>query len=80
MSLISVSKCQPPRWIFSVLTRCSGVNAGVPASSNWAKPRMELSGERSSWLMLERKTDLARLASSATRVACKSDEFLSIRA
>ena len=42
-----------------------GVGAGVSDCMNCAKPRMALSGVRSSWLMLERNSDLARLAASA---------------
>ena len=46
-------------------------------SINWAKPRIALSGLRSSWLMLERKSDLARLAFSATDLALSSSTFFS---
>ncbi len=53
------------------------VGSGEPDSINWAKPRIALSGERNSWLMLERKSDLARLAFSATNLAFSSSTFFS---
>ena len=43
----------------------TGVGAGESDAINWAKPRIALSGVRSSWLMLDRKSDFARLAFSA---------------
>ena len=43
---------------------------GRVISSNWPKPRMALSGVRSSWLMRERNSLLARLAFSASSFAC----------
>ncbi len=52
-----------------MLRFCEGVGNGVPDSMSWAKPRIALSGVRSSWLMLERKSDFARLAFSATAIA-----------
>ena len=45
----------------------------IPCS--WAKPRIALSGVRSSWLMLERKSDFARLAFSAAAMASFSSSF-----
>ena len=54
-----------------------GVGGGVPVSISWAKPRMAFSGERSSWLMLERKSDFARFASSAATLAFCSSRWLS---
>ena len=50
---------------------------GVPESISCAKPRIALSGVRSSWLMLERKSDLARFACSATDLALSSSTFVS---
>ncbi len=44
---------------------------------SWAKPRIALSGERSSWLMLERKSDFARLAFSAAALALFNSTFCS---
>jgi hypothetical protein len=38
-------------------------------SNSCAKPRTALSGVRSSWLMLERNSDFARLAASASSLA-----------
>ena len=55
-----------------MLSFCDSVGGGESDSINWAKPRMALSGERSSWLMLERKSDLARLAFSAVALALVS--------
>jgi hypothetical protein len=48
-----------------MLRFCSGVGAGVPDAISCAKPRMALSGVRSSWLMLERKSDFATVGLSA---------------
>ena len=53
------------------------VGGGEPESMSWAKPRIALSGVRSSWLMLERKSDFARLAFSATSLALSSSAFFS---
>ena len=47
----------------------AGVGSGEPDSISWAKPRIALSGVRSSWLMLDRKSDFARFAFSATAMA-----------
>ena len=41
-----------------MLRFCDGVGGGEPDSMSWAKPRIALSGVRSSWLMLERKSGL----------------------
>src|SRR3546814_13347092 len=43
----------------------------------WEKPRMAFSGVRSSWLMLARNSDLARLAFSACCLAAASASMLS---
>ncbi len=55
-----------------MLSFWKAVGGGESDSINWAKPRIALSGERSSWLMLDRNSDLARLAFSATEVALVS--------
>ena len=55
------------------------VGNGEPDSINWAKPRIALSGERNSWLMLERNSDFERLAFSATDLALSSSTFFSCR-
>ncbi len=60
-----------------MLSFWAGVGGGESDSISWAKPRMALSGLRSSWLMLERKSDLARLAFSATDLALSSSTFFS---
>ena len=67
--LISSSRYHPALVISCILISCVAVGGGVLASSNCEKPRMALSGVRSSWLMLERKSDLARLAFSAAHLA-----------
>ncbi len=72
ISLISFSRYHPACRIWSMLRFCETVGTGEPDSMSWAKPRMALSGVRSSWLMLERKSDLARLAFSARAMACCS--------
>ena len=67
--MISSSRYQPALRIWSRLRFCEGVGGGEPDSISWAKPRIALSGVRSSWLMLERKSDFARLAFSAAAIA-----------
>ena len=54
-----------------------GEGGGDSVSSSWAKPRIALSGERSSWLMLERKSDFERLAFSANSLALCNSAFCS---
>ena len=49
----------------------------MPASMSWAKPRIALSGVRNSWLTLDRKSDFARLAFSATDLALSSSTVFS---
>ena len=51
------------------------VGTGEADSINWAKPRIALSGLRSSWLMLERNSDLARLAFSAVDLAVSNSRL-----
>ncbi|EWS63190.1 hypothetical protein Y695_03577 [Hydrogenophaga sp. T4] len=70
--MISSSRYQPALRICPMLRCCVGVGAGVPDSTSCAKPRMALSGVRSSWLMLEMKSVLARLAFSAASTASLS--------
>ena len=53
--------------------------AGSPDSRSWANPRIALSGVRSSWLMLERKSDLARLALSAACIAAFNSDSKRLR-
>ena len=62
-----------------MLRFCEGVGGGEPDSMSWAKPRIALSGVRSSWLMLERKSDFARLAFSATAMASCSSSSTCLR-
>ena len=69
ISLINSSKYHPPWRIWLRCAIWKGVGRGAPVSINCANPRMALSGVRNSWLMLERKTDFARLAFSADALA-----------
>jgi len=72
MSLIRPSRCLPLECICSrKRLRVAGGNCPLPASINSSeKPRIALSGVRSSWLMLARKTLLWRLASPSFTFAC----------
>src|ERR1700733_3036810 len=69
ISLINLSRCHPAWRIWAMLSAWAGAGAGEADSISWAKPRMALSGLRNSWLMLERKSDFARLAFSAADLA-----------
>ncbi len=72
MSAISASRWRPPLTI-SCTWRCAALPAGRSSSSNWPKPRIALSGVRSSWLIVDRNALLARLARSASsRAHCKA--------
>lgn len=53
-----------------MLACCDGVGGGESDAMSCAKPRIALSGLRSSWLMLDRKSDFARFARSAAARAC----------
>ena len=77
ISLISFSRCQPASRIWVIRPDWAAVGGGAADSISWAKPRMALSGLRSSWLMLERKSDLARLAFSAADLAISRLMFVS---
>src|SRR5947207_3002414 len=77
ISLISFSRCHPARRIWAMLSFWAGVAGGESDSISWANPRMALSGLRNSWLMLERNSDLARFAFSATDRALSSSTFFS---
>ena len=77
ISSISPSRNQPAFKICSRLAFWLAVGSGESVSINWAKPRMAFSGERSSWLMFERKSDLARFAFSALVLACSNNRFVS---
>ena len=61
---------QVPAGLEDVLARLAPAPAGSSArASSWAKPRMVFSGVRSSWLMRDRNSLLARLARSASSLA-----------
>jgi len=77
ISLISFSRCQPARRIWVILACWLSVSRGNSDSINWANPRMAFSGLLNSWLMLDRKSDLARLAFSAMARALSSSLFFS---
>ena len=53
----------------------TGVGSGVDDSIICAKPSIATKGLRSSWLMLERKSDFARLALSAANFAPFNSAF-----
>ena len=80
ISLISSSRNQPACRIWSMLSFWAAVGGGEPESTSCAKPRMAFSGERNSWLMLERNSDLAWLARSAVTLAPCSSRLVSSRA
>ena len=79
ISLINSSRYQPALSIWSMLRFCEGVGSGVPDSISCANPSMAFSGVRSSWLMLDRKSDLARLAFSAASIARVSSDSTRLR-
>ncbi len=60
-----------------MLAFCDAEAGGDSESINCANPRIAFNGDRNSWLMLERKSDFARLAFSATKVALSNSAFLS---
>ena len=76
-SLIRPSRCRPPFAICSTFSRWSAFSSSI--ASSWPKPRMALSGVRSSWLMRERKSLLARLAASAACLAWSSSSSARLR-
>src|SRR5580658_9043819 len=80
ISLMSFSRYHPAWRIWAIRLAWEAVGGGEDKDINWAKPRIALSGVRNSWLMLERNSDLARLAFSATDLALSSLTFVSWRA
>ena len=79
ISLMSSRRYQPARRISAMLPFCDAVTGVTSDSINCANPRIALSGERSSWLMLERKSDFARLAFSAAPFALVSASSTCLR-
>src|ERR1017187_10209203 len=79
ISLISFSRCHPAWRIWEIRAAWEAVGNGTADSISCAKPRIALSGLRSSWLMLERKSDLARFAFSATDFELSSSTFVLCR-
>lgn len=71
MSLIRPSRCSPLRAMVSICSSWRGARVGSCARI-WENPMTALSGVRISWLMLARKALLARLAASASSLACAS--------
>ena len=80
ISFISSNRYQPALRICSILAFWVVVGGGAPDSISWAKPKMAFSGERNSWLMLDKNSDLAILALSAMERATSSSIFLICRA
>jgi hypothetical protein len=76
-SLISSKRYHPAWRMRAILLVWEAVGWGEADSINWAKPRIALSGVRNSWLMLERNSDLARLAFSAAAVVSSNLTFVS---
>ena len=77
ISFISLRRCHPACKIWAMLSLWEGVSGVAPDSINCAKPRIAFRGLRNSWLMLERKSDFARLAFSAVDFAVSSSTFFS---
>ncbi len=69
-SLMSPSRCFPPLTICVTHSASRGLSSRI--SSSCPNPRIALSGVRSSWLMRERNSLLARFAASASFFACSS--------
>jgi hypothetical protein len=69
-SLIRSSKCSPALRIWSTDSTCGSLSSSI--CMTWANPRTALSGVRSSWLMRDRNSLLARLARSASCLASAS--------
>ncbi len=74
VSLIMCSRCQPAWRICAVQSSWCGASGCLrSSSSSCVKPSSALSGVRSSWLMRDRNSLLARLAASApSRARCAS--------
>ncbi len=73
MSSIKRRRCSPPFRICSTRARCRSDRGSF--LSRWrscAKPRIALSGVRSSWLIDERNSDFASLPASASTRALRS--------
>jgi hypothetical protein len=62
-----------------MLRFCEGVGDGAPDSITCANPNIAFSGVRSSWLMPDRKSVLARLAFSAASIARVSSDSTRLR-
>ncbi len=77
ISLIRVSRWRPDlrMWLANSFF-CASVDGSRSEVRIWAKPRMALSGVRSSWLMDDRKADLAWLALLACSTASASSALL----
>ncbi|MNL70789.1 hypothetical protein D3C87_1958440 [compost metagenome] len=67
ISLMTLSRCLPLSWMSRAYSEYLGEPTGpnMPVKRISEKPRMALSGVRSSWDMLARNSDLALLAASA---------------
>ena len=78
MLLMSPSRCCPLWPIFSSLSRVSGASSPLRRAA-LSSPRITFIGVRISWLMLARKRDLARSASSAASSLASSCSFARMR-
>ena len=78
MSLITRSSASAEDLTMPRYSRCSS-SSGVSSSSS-VVPITPFIGVRISWLMLARKSDLARLAASASSLACSSSTEMRLAA
>ena len=76
-SLINWRRCWPADTMWLMLSALSGVSSS--SCNSWPKPRMAVSGVRSSWLMRERNSSLAWVAARASSRAPSSSALRSDR-
>ncbi len=74
-SLMRASSCCPLDWMLAAQRCCFSLRP-LEVWSTSLKPRIELSGVRSSWLMVARKSLLSRLDSYSARLAWASSSTL----
>lgn len=63
-----------------MLSFCELVGSGEADSISCAKPKIAFNGERNSWLIPDRKSDLALFAFSAVNFALSSSTLVSCKA
>ena len=78
MSLIIASSILPDDWMLPAYRRCRSLSCSVPERTS-EKPMIELSGVRSSWLMVARKSLFSRFISKSARLAWASSSTLRSR-